>query len=86
MLSKNSRQQAVDEYTETHEYERYNIAHIVLDDGNVDTDSINFALNYIDENRETYKKDHEGVTDSDIDETRKFLVSLLDIPYHEDRE
>ena len=81
-----SRQKTVDQYVSVHEYVRYNIAHIVLDDGNVDTDSINFALGYIDENRETYKRDHKGVTDFDIDETRDFLVSLFYIPYSGDDE
>lgn len=86
MLSKKTRQSLVDDFIEDRDYACYNIAHIVLDDDNLDDESIHFAINNIDETREEYKRDNEEVTDSDIDETRAFLVSLLDIPYSEDRD
>jgi hypothetical protein len=69
----------IEDFTTIREYERYNIAHVVLGDLNVDDESINFAIQEVDKNKNEYKRDHPGVTDFDIEEVRSFLVDLLKV-------
>lgn len=66
------------------EHALYNIGHLVLDDHNVDDESIDFALEYIHINRFEYLKDNPEVTNMDINRVVFFLAFLKTIPDRED--
>lgn len=78
-----NRQELVGNFTRNLELECYSIAPIVLEDGYLDDYWVGVSIAYVDKNREKHKAWHD-VTNSDIDEVRALLVSLLDIPYSGD--
>lgn len=62
------------------EYVRYNIAHLVLDDHNVDDESIEFTIQYAHKNWQEYLRDNHEVTHVDIIRVIFFLEFLKTIP------